>query len=238
MSNFEGKGYEVELNVTPVRNWNIRANGSKSTAVESDIGAPWFEWLRQREPVWQSLVAKNGEVDAQGNPVTWATAPFNAANPNGQTLQQFYQNTLGASLAFIRAVDGRVTDSARPARANLITNYRISEGKFRGLNFGGAARWRAAPTVGYGVTTGPNGASELDLSKKYRGEEELYFDALVGYRGRIKAFGNVGYRVQLNVRNVLNEDDPVPIMRTTQGQIVRIATVEPRVIVGTFGVDF
>jgi hypothetical protein len=238
MSNFEGKGYEVELNVTPLRNWNIRANGSKSTAVESDIGAPWFEWLRQREPVWKALVAKNGEVDAQGRPVTWTTAPFSAATPNGQTLQQYYQNTLGASLAFIQAVDGRVTDSARPARANLITNYRISEGRFRGLNFGGAARWRAAPTVGYGATRGSNGASELDLDQKYRGKRELYFDALAGYRGRIKAFGNVSYRVQLNVRNVLNDDDPVVVMRTTLGQVVRIATVEPRVIVGTFGVDF
>jgi hypothetical protein len=238
MSEFEGKGYEVELNVTPVRNWNIRANGSKSTAVESDIGTPWFEWLRQREPVWKALVAKNGEVDAQGRPVTWATAPFSASSPNGQTLQQFYTNTLGASLAFIRAVDGRVTDSARPARANLITNYRVSEGRLRGLNFGGAARWRAAPTVGYGVSPGPTGTSELDLDKKYRGKEELYFDALVGYRGRMKAFGNFSYRLQLNVRNVLDESDPIVVMRTTVGQVVRIATVEPRVIVMTFGVDF
>jgi iron complex outermembrane recepter protein len=238
MSNFEGKGYEVELNVTPTRNWNIRANGSKSTAVESGIGTPWFEWLRLREPVWKALVAKNGEVDAQGRPVTWATAPFSASSPNGQTLQQFYQNTLGASLAFIQAVDGRVTDSARPARANLITNYRVSEGRLRGLNFGGAARWRAAPTVGYGVSPGANGASELDLDKAYKGRQEIYFDALIGYRGRMKAFGNLAYRLQLNVRNVLDDDEPVPVMKTTRGETVRIATVEPRIIVMTFSVDF
>ena len=238
MSNFEGKGYELELNVTPVRNWNIRVNGSKSTAVESDIGTPWFEWLRQREPVWWALVAKNGEVDAQGRPVTWDTAPFSATNPNGQTLKQFYENSLGASLAFIRAVDGRVTDSARPARANLITNYRVSEGRFRGLNFGGAARWRQAPTVGYALSPGANGALELDLDKKYRGKEELYFDGFAGYRGRMKLFGNLNYRLQLNVRNVLDEDDPIIVMRTTTGQVVRIATVEPRIMVMTFGVDF
>jgi hypothetical protein len=44
--------------------------------------------------------------------------------------------------------------------------------------------------------------------------------------------------VQLNIRNVLNEDDTVPVTVTTTGQVVRIATVEPRVFVGTFGVDF
>jgi hypothetical protein len=37
---------------------------------------------------------------------------------------------------------------------------------------------------------------------------------------------------------VLDESDPITVMRTTGGQVVRIATVEPRVIVGTFGVDF
>jgi hypothetical protein len=54
----------------------------------------------------------------------------------------------------------------------------------------------------------------------------------------MKAFGNFGYRLQLNIRNVLDESDPIPVMRTTLGQVVRIATVEPRVIVMTFGVDF
>ena len=97
---------------------------------------------------------------------------------------------------------------------------------------------RPYPTVGYALSPGASGSLELDLDKKYRGKEELYFDALAGYRGRMKAFGGFSYRVQLNVRNVLNEDDPVPIMRTTTGQVVRIATVEPRIIVMTFGVDF
>ena len=60
----------------------------------------------------------------------------------------------------------------------------------------------------------------------------------MAYRGRLKAFGNFNYRVQLNVRNVFDDDEPVPIMKTTTGQTVRIATVEPRVIVATFGVDF
>ena len=54
----------------------------------------------------------------------------------------------------------------------------------------------------------------------------------------MKVFGNVSYRLQLNVRNVLDEKDPVAVMRTTPGQVVRIATVVPRIIVGTFGVDF
>jgi hypothetical protein len=239
MSNFESTGYEMELNVTPIRNWSIRLNGAKSEAIESEIGTPWFEWVKQRLPVWQGVVANNGEVDAAGQPVTWATAPFNENNPTGQTLQQYYENELVAqSLAFISAVDGRATDTARPARANFITNYRIVEGRLKGVSIGGAARWRSAPSVGYGTQPGPTGIPELDLDQQFRGKEEIYVDAILGYRGRLKAFGGLNYRLQLNVRNVLDENDTIPVTMTTTGQVVRIATVEPRVFVGTFSVDF
>jgi hypothetical protein len=40
------------------------------------------------------------------------------------------------------------------------------------------------------------------------------------------------------VRNVLDEKGPIPVTATTQGQVIRIATVDPRVIACTFGVDF
>jgi iron complex outermembrane receptor protein len=239
MSDSSAEGYEVELNVTPVRNWNIRINGSKSDSIESNIGKPWFEWGAQRLPVWESVVAKNGEVDAQGRPVTWSTAPFNATQPTGQTLAQYYQaNVVGRAYAFISAADGRSTDTARNARANLITNYSFAGERLKGFNIGGAARWRAKPTIGYGVSTSAAGATVLDLDKAYLGEEEFYVDAILGYRGRFKAWGGFSYRLQLNVRNVLNDDDPIAVQTWTTGEVVKLATVEPRVLVLTFSVNF
>jgi hypothetical protein len=239
MADVESTGYELELNLTPVREWSIRINGAKSEAVESNIGRPWIEWGNARLPVWQAVVATNGERDASGRPVTWTTAPVSATAPTGQTLAQYYQSALvGEALAFMHAADGRATDNARSSRANLITNYRFGEGRLRGFSLGGAARWRSAPTLGYGVTQSAAGATILDLDRSYRGKEELYFDGFAGYRGRMKAFGTLNYRVQVNVRNLLNQDDPVPIAAHTTGTIVKIATVEPRVIVLTFAVDF
>lgn len=239
MSDSSAEGYEVELNVTPVRHWNIRINGAKSDAVESNIGKPWFDWGALRLPVWESVIAKNGEVDAQGRPVTWATAPYNATQPTGQTLAQYYQaNVVGRAYAFMSAADGRSTDTARNARANLITNYSFTGERLKGFNLGGAARWRAKPTIGYGVTTSAAGATVLDLDKAYRGQEEFYLDAILGYRGRFKAWGGFTYRLQLNVRNVLNDDDPIPVQTWTTGEVVKLATVEPRVFVLTFSVNF
>jgi hypothetical protein len=239
MSDSKSDGLELELNFTPTRNWNIRVNGARSDAVESNIGGPWFTWAAQRLPVWQSVVAKNGETDAAGRPVTWATAPFSVTAPTGQTLEQYYQSALvGRALAFMTAADGRSTDTARNARANLITNYTFTGERLKGFNLGGAVRWRAEPTIGYGVTTNAAGTTVLDLDRAFKGKRELYFDGIVGYRGRLKAFGGLNYRLQLNVRNVLNEDDPVPVQTWTTGEVVKLATVEPRVIVVTFAVNF
>ena len=211
----------------------------RSEAVESNIGGPWYAWRDARLPVWQAVVAKNGEVDANARPVTWKTAPYSATAPTGQTLEQYYTSALvGQALAFMTAADGRATDTARGARANLITSYRFTEGRLRGFNIGGAVRWRAAPTIGYGVKTSASGSKVLDLDRAFMGNEETYVDLLAGYRGRLKAFGGMGYRVQLNVRNLLNANDPIPVGALTTGAVSRLATIDSRVYVITFGAEF
>jgi outer membrane receptor protein involved in Fe transport len=78
----------------------------------------------------------------------------------------------------------------------------------------------------------------LDLDRAYEGKAETYVDFLAAYRGRMKAFGGFNYRVQLNVRNLLNQNDPLPVGALTTGVVSRLATVDSRVIVMTFAVDF
>ncbi|MDP3070558.1 MAG: hypothetical protein Q8N18_09730 [Opitutaceae bacterium] len=239
MSDFESEGYEAELNFSPTRAWNIRLNGAKSEAVESNIGGPWYAWRDARVPVWTGVVARNGERDSAGLPVTWKTAPYSAAAPTGQTLEQYYNSSLvGQALAFMSAADGRATATARGARANAIVNYRFSEGHLKGFNVGGALRWRSAPTIGYGVKTNSSGTVLLDLDQAYKGKTETYLDLLAAYRGKLKAFGNLNYRAQINVRNALNANDPVPIGALTTGAISRLATIDSRVTQLTFAVDF
>ncbi len=238
MADWESTGYELELNMTPVRNWNIRVNGARSEVRESNIGQAWFAWHDARLPVWQAVVARNGEVDAAGRPVTWSTAPYSVTQSSGQTLAQYYNSEMVRALGFMQAAEGRVTDTARSARGNLITNYRFGEGRLKGFSMGGAVRWRAAPTIGYGVKTTANGDRVMDLDRVYKGKAETYVDFLAAYRARMKAFGGFNYRVQLNVRNLLDADDPLPVTAISTGAITRIATVDGRLIQMTFAVDF
>ncbi len=85
MSSRVAGGYDVSLDFRPIPQWNIRLNGGQTEAIDSDIGVEWRQWIAERLPVWPSVVAKNGEVDASGRPVTWATAlvdPGSALAPN------------------------------------------------------------------------------------------------------------------------------------------------------------
>jgi len=152
---------------------------------------------------------------------------------------QYYTSQLvGRARAFMSASDGRATDAARGGRANLVVNYRFNAERWKGLSVGGAARWRAALTIGYGVKPGPGGNMVLDIDQGYRGKAETYLDFLTADRGRMKPLGGFNYRVQLNVRNLLNENDPVPMTALSTGAVTRVATVDSRLIQMTFAGDF
>jgi hypothetical protein len=185
------------------------------------------------------VVAKNAEVDALGRPVTWLTADINpGSDAENRTLKEYYeQQLMGNAIAYMQAADGRDTDGSRGRRANFITNYRFTEGSLKGLSFGGAVRWRPPPTIGYGLKTNAQGVELLDVTKVYKGRSEMPVDLTVGYRGRTRFLNGIGYTLQLNIRNALNQDSPVPITAFTNGEVARIATVEPRLFVLTCGFD-
>ncbi len=238
MSFREAQGDELSLSARPTPNWNIVLNAAKSKAIDSEIGIEWKAWVQERLPVWQRVVARNGEVDNSGRPATWATALADPGN-SSQTLQQYYEGTVvGETIAFMNASEGKQTDGSRGRRANLISSYRFSEGKLKGLSLTGALRWRPPPTIGYPVKRLPSGVKALDVDNPWRGKRELWTDVGVGYRGRIAAFGGLRYNAQLNVRNVFGEGPLIPFRSYTDGTIASVATLEPRLFIFTWGLEF
>ena len=83
----------------------------------------------------------------------------------------------------------------------------------------------------------PDGTVSFDLGRPLEGKNEFYTDLGVGYRGAAKYFGGLKYRVQLNVRNVLEPDKLVPNRVLSTGRYVAWARVEPRLFVFTVGFD-
>lgn len=248
MFDAESKGYELDLTYLPTRNWSFKLNAAKNEAVESNIGLEWIAWLNQRLPVWQALnVPEGGKTaprDVNGDGVigtwTWATAPWDRANQTtSKTFQSYYnEDVVAQSLAFIEAVDGRGRDQGRKYRANLIADYNFTEGRLKGLGANVALRYRSAPNLGYGAQILPSGLLAFDLERPIEGTEEFFADVGIRYRGRLRAFDGLNYRVQLNVRNVLDDTDLVPVKTLTNGQYVSFSRVEPRVYQLTVGFDF
>ena len=63
------------------------------------------------------------------------------------------------------------------------------------------------------------------------GQEELYLDLRFGYRGKIKALGDRNYRLNLNLRNALDDGDDIPVIINAVGDPVRMGRVSGRQIV-------
>lgn len=117
-------------------------------------------------------------------------------------------------------MNGQRTPEIREWRANLITNYTFAEGKMRGFNIGGAVRWEKEGTIGYELGLEPeSGSSILDVNKPIFGDPNFRVDAWVGYKISIMD-GKVDWGIQLNVRNLLNDDDLIPVAANPDGRVV------------------
>ena len=122
---------------------------------------------------------------------------------------------------------------------NLSTSYQFQEGRFKNFRIGGSARYRDKGVVGFGrqtVGTGADAITVLDLGNPYYNDTEIFFDAMIAYRGKLTE--DMNYRVQLNVRNVLDNDDLYVTDRSTTGRDLVWAGMEPRTFILSLDLDF
>jgi len=237
MSDKFSEGREVTISANPIDNLNVRFTWTERDAIESNIGKVWETYRLERLAVWQTLnVPEGGENnpedlngDGEIGTWTWDTAWRNNDNPeegSGQTLSEYYESdVLGGSIGWnlISSLDGKANEFDRTGRWNLNASYRIREGKLSGLTYGGALRWREAPVIGYGITGSPDDpASVVDLTDPRFGAEDFTTDVFASYRGKTNLFGERNYKVQLNVRNLLDEDDNVPGIKDINGNNIRM----------------
>lgn len=251
MSDKYSEGKEVTITANPIPNLNLRFTWTERDAIESNIGAIWDQYMNERLAVWTQLnVPEGGEndprdLDGDGEigTWTWETAWYNDEDPaeGGDTLaDRHFEQTIGGSIgwALIQSLDGKANEFDRTGRWNFNASYRIREGKLKGLTYGGALRWREAPVIGYGITGSPDDPeSVVDLTKPKFGAEDFTTDLFASYRGEANLFGERSYKVQLNVRNALDEDDNVPGIKDINGNNIRMIRKAGRQFVLSFEVD-
>ncbi len=193
----ESKGYEFELSAMPVKNWRLTLNASKTEATRRNIGG---KALAEFVTAYEKALKTTAAGDLR---IWWGGAG------NETTLYQ-WNNNIGSEFAQRRLQEGTNAPELREWRFNAITNYDFDRGFLKGVNVGGGVRWQDEIVVGYRPIPGANaGDANFDISNPFMGPSETNFDFWIGYSRRI--WRNIDWRVQLNVRNVFEDDGLIPV---------------------------
>jgi len=170
-SDFVSKGTEIELFYQPTENWNVVLNAAKVDAQRTNIASSYADYVRER---WALYKGPYGDLKL-----------FNGASSDPETLRfkygsEFYANYLSNVL-----INRSSVPELREWRANLITNYSFQDGRFAGLNVGGAIRWQDSVTIGYPGATATEAIEEFglevgdelyDITNPYMGPSETSLD--------------------------------------------------------------
>ena len=222
----EAEGMEFELIYNPTRNLRLSANVTQQESRTSNVAANttilWDRLLAIYGSTPKGLRAPAGtnklENELRDDPLQEGTmfARY-ALDPNkGQTyLAQ-------------RALSGSDNPEVREYRVNVLGNYTFSEGRLAGTKIGAAYRWQDQAAAGYAMTIDPEyGLPVKDVANPYYDETTNFVDFWIGYR--FKAFGDkVDWNIQLNVRNLFADTDPVAVQFQPDGSIARVAVPVPR----------
>ena len=221
----EATGNDVELTVNPTANWRGFVSVGRQRTV-TQIDDTWWNWVAERLPTWQKF-GRGWDVDTL------------TANSQ-ETIHQAYDRWAATQRDPLIATNGRFVDNQREWRANGLLTYAVTDGRLRGASLGFGGRWRSAPTVGYGLQKLLGGQEVLDLNRPFKGANQFYADAFFSYSFRkVPLFRLLsGWKLQLNVRNLLNEDGLVVTDVGSSGAPQGYATQEPRQVIATLELKF
>ena len=220
-------GYEgsVTMNLTP--EWRFTLNGSKRGPGETIERGPLLRGLlAQYLPLWKGNAA-------------WMSTPLVDSAAGGTIATAVAR--LESTLANFNALAALPTDSlfAPEWSANLVTNYAFApESRLKGFSVGASANLRGPTVIGFAETA----AAVAIADKPYYAKEFTTTGAWVSYRRRV--FKKVTWRVQLNVRNLLDENNVFPQRAvdrrdgTGQPAVVIYRLNEPRTFVLTSAFNF
>jgi len=210
---YVAEGYEMNLVFNPSRDWRMALSGSSNSNVLGThlqaVGKYLYTDSKfQGLGTWRNLAAEltkvaNGQRSASFDldPAS-ATARAQAAadalyiTQQADSQERNYQDD--------QALTGVTTArNGKYAFNGLITRV-FSEGRLKGWSVGGNFRWRGAGVIGYERLRDSSGqpTGRIDVSRPLKGSEFWDVGAMLSYQRRV--FGNIAWRLQLNVQNLPN----------------------------------
>ncbi len=193
-TDLSSEGVEIDVSYQITDNWFIKANASQTESINSNVGTGVLDYIDTRmEELWGSMF------------------PHTQRLSDGRTYEEYFANRLILERAELaRDLEGLPNPQIREYRVNMNTRYQFSEGRFKGLTVGGAARWRSAASVGFFKALNPvTGNPKFDATRPIEGDDTLEFDGFASYKFK-ELFGeNIDMTLQLNIRNLFDDTDPI-----------------------------
>ncbi|MBK1878813.1 TonB-dependent receptor [Pelagicoccus mobilis] len=234
VSDFSSEGLEIEGVWNPTTSWTIAFNATQNEVIKTNVLKSYLEYFNIREPQWVAM----GDLIAR---------PNTYKNENPQTIYERTRNVQWKRLLEQVTQDGALSHEIREWRYNISTNYRFSrEGKMKGWSVGGAWRWQDEVAVGfrngfidasqYGAT-GLDDVPVVDVTQPIYAPSTENLDLWFAYKRKIFD-DKVDWRIQLNVRNVLDNDDLIVTAVDPDGLPTRVRIMNPMNFMLTSTFDF
>ncbi len=219
--NSVSEGVEVELTANPTRNWRVSLTGTKNDTVRSNIAPGNYAFFDSVKELYTSGDRLRYLYGGSG---LTAMVPI--------TVEDTVPNSIGRSWAEIKnrqdelfgSVEGLTPRGMIKYEVKLFNNYRFTSGVLRGVSVGGGVQWRDRNLAGY--TTDDPTTSEIIWGGKY-----LNVDLTLGYGRELNR--NVDWRVQLNVKNLLDNNDIYITQKNQDGSTRSYRLRDPRQIIVT-----
>lgn len=217
-SDFTSEGYEARITTNLTRNWRLVLNYSYTDSGRTNLANEMADWYGLK-PADGVLLVQGVRQNASGQYVADAAA-FNSAGAIAKWLElgamhpQANPTTLatGANNVTVAQEIYDLTEAlndekelqekrwgVRPHKFSFFSAYDIREGLLKGLTFGGGWRWRSANVIGSNSRGG-----------EITGEVIQAADAMVAYSTKFKGLPG-RFRFQVNVSNVFDETDIIPV---------------------------
>lgn len=208
------KGYEIEFNAVPTKNWRLAINASKTKAIRTNIGGAALS----------SFIAgyeKAMKTTAAGDLRIWWGGAGNETN-----LMQWNGN-IGSEYAQRKLQEGTNVPELRTWRVNAISNYDFDHGLLKGVNVGLGVRRESSIVIGYKPIPGATGNDiSFDIANPYSGPAETNFDFWIGYGRRV--WRDIDWSIQLNVRNAFVGNELIPLTTQPDGTIASYRIKPPQ----------
>lgn len=254
-SNSEGMEFQVIYN--PTRNWTIKMTAAQNETQSQNVAPEYDGWSDERVDFWKGLTspltaADDNNRDGDDNPNTYLynglreadltnfltaygfSSDFDLENDARlwDNTGEYYEEAVLTQVALAKAQEGVPSPNLREWRANVVTNYKFTDGKFKGASIGGSLRWESESAIGYyGYAANPEEPNLLnapDPDRPYYDDGNVNVDLWAAYSFAMT--DSIDWKLQLNIRNVQDSGELRPIAVDYAGNVSGYRIIDPRQI--------